>query len=231
MHRQRDVLPLRARRVDDDVAHPVLLQEAQRLLAVLVLVPAPVPELDEHLVVLDLLARPGEVVEGGFLRDDVRRELEQETAELPSRAKRLERRPEPPEDLGAKLTRRPVDPAAIVLRRLVAQVRRQLLDLHGMPGHDAERLDVHDEAVGRALGPALDHLLDGQPVVGRVHLDRVEVLGVEAEPRAGRHPLWVPVLRERLVGPRAGADSDRRGHAARIRERGPAAEPRSRAFD
>ena len=160
MHRQGDVLPLRARRVDDDVAHPVLLEEAQRLLALVVLVPASVTELDEHLVVLDLLARPGEVVERGLLGDDVRRELEEEPAELPGRAQRLERCSEPAEDLGAKLARGPVDPAAIVLRRLVAQVRRQLLDLHGMPGHHAERLNVHDEPVGRALGPALDHLLD-----------------------------------------------------------------------
>ncbi len=140
---------------------------------------------------------------------------------MPAGPERLERLEEPAEDLGAKLTRGPVDAAAIVLRRLVAQVRRQLLDLHRMPRHDAERLDVHDEPVGRALGPALDHLLDRQPVVGRVDLDRVEVLRVVAEPLAGRHALRVPVLRERLVGPRAGADPDRSGHAARIRERGP----------
>ena len=41
---------------------------------------------------------------------------------MPGGAQRLERREEPAEDLAAKLTRGPVDPAAIVLRRLVAQV-------------------------------------------------------------------------------------------------------------
>ena len=63
-----------------------------------------------------------------------------------------------------------------------------------------------------------DHLLARQPVVGRVDLDRVEVLGVVREPLAGLHARRVPVLRERVVGPRARADADRR-HPPSIRLR------------
>ena len=183
-----------------------------------------VPELDEHLVPAELLARPREVVEGGLLRDDVGRELEEEPAQLAGRAQRLERLEEAAEDLGAKLSRRAVDPAALVLRRLVAQVGRELLDLHRVPGHDAERLHVHHEPVRRALGPALDHLLGGQAVVGRVDLDHVEVLRVVAQPLAGRHAFRVPVLGKRLVSPRARPDADRGGHTVSLQSaRGSAA--------
>src|SRR5439155_23430521 len=122
LHRQRDVLPLRPRSVDDDVRHPVLLEEAERLLALLVLVPAPVPELDEHLVVADLLAGPGEIVVRGLLGHDVRRELEQDAAELSGDAQRLERSEETAEDLAAELARGAVDPATLVLRAPVAQI-------------------------------------------------------------------------------------------------------------
>jgi hypothetical protein len=66
-----------------------------------------VPELDEHLVVPDLLARPREVVVRRVLRDDVRRELEEEPAELARGPQRLERLEEPPKDLGPELARRP----------------------------------------------------------------------------------------------------------------------------
>ena len=77
----------------------------------------------------------------------------------------------------------------------------------------AERLDVHREAVGCSLGPALHHRLARQPVEGRVDLDRVEILGVPGEPFLRGQLRRVEPLRERLVGPRARADPDRRGHA------------------
>jgi hypothetical protein len=41
---------------------------------------------------------------------------------------------------------------------------------------------VHDEPVGNALGPLGDELFLREPVIGRVDLDSVEVLGVVAQP-------------------------------------------------
>ena len=124
-----------------------------------------------------------------------------------------ERLVEAPEDLGAKLTRRAVDAAPVVEGRMLAQVGWQLLGLDRMSRHDAEGLHVHDEAVGRALGPARHHLRVGQPVVRRVRLDGAEVLAVVAQALLARaHAFRIPVLRERLVRPRARADADRSRH-------------------
>ena len=101
----------------------------------------------------------------------------------------------------------------VVDRHRVAQVLGQRLELDGVAGHQAERLHVHREAVRSPLGPVADELRVGQPVVGRVRLDRVEALGVVADPRLARaDAARVPDLRQRLVGPRAGADPDRRAH-------------------
>ena len=98
-------------------------------------------------------------------------------------------------------------------RRLLAQVGRELLELHRVARHHAEGLHVHDEALGRPLGPVLDHLPVGQAVVGRVRLDHVEALGVVAQPLLGALDAGrVEVARQRLVGPGAGPDPDRRGH-------------------
>src|SRR4029077_2084179 len=150
---------------DDHVRRAELLEEPKRVVAVLAVEPARMPELDEQLVVAELLARPLEIVERTVLVDDVRRELKQDPSELPRRSPRVERSKEPTEDLTAKLPRRPLDAPSLVRRRLVAQVGRQRLNLDRMARHQAERLDVHDESVRRALGPALHHLLVGQPVV------------------------------------------------------------------
>ena len=110
-----DVLrALDPRRVDDHVRRAQLLQELERLVAMLVVEPARVPELDHQLVTGELLLRPLEVLERARLRDDVRRQLEEDAAELARRAQRLERVAEAAEDLGAELARRPVDAAALV---------------------------------------------------------------------------------------------------------------------
>ena len=123
--------------------------------------PVAVAELDEHLVAAELVARPLEVVERRRLRDDVRRQLEEDPAELPGPPQRLERAEELAEDDPAQLPRRPVDPAAGVDRHAVAQVGRQLLEPHRMPGHQPEGLHVHHEPGRRAVGPALHHRLVG----------------------------------------------------------------------
>src|SRR6266536_550113 len=84
-----------------------------------------------------------------------------------------------------------------------------------MARHHAEGLHVHDEPVWSALGPALDRLAGGEPVVGRVRLDRVEALRVVTQPLLGAlDRRRVEVAGQRLVGPRAGADPERGGHDA-----------------
>ena len=85
------------------------------------------------------------------------------------------------------------------------------------PGHPLARLGVEDEAVRRPLGPLRRRLGRGQPVEGRVDLDRVEALGVVGE-AAGRRgdPARVPVLDQPLVGPAAGAEADRRRHVRNL---------------
>ena len=51
----------------------------------------------------ELLARPLQILERAVLVDDVRRELEEDAAELSGRAQRLQRLQEPAEDLAAEL--------------------------------------------------------------------------------------------------------------------------------
>src|SRR5207344_270772 len=99
---------------------------------------------------------PLEVLERDGLYDDVRRELHQDPAQLPGLPQRLERVVKAAEDLGPELAWRAVDAAALVYGRLLAQVWRELLDLDRVPCHHPECLHVHDEAVGRPLGPARD---------------------------------------------------------------------------
>jgi hypothetical protein len=172
-----------------------------------------VAELDERAVAGELLHRPRQVVAREVLRHDVRRKLEQDAAELSRGAKRLERLVEAAEDLRAKLARRPVHPTALVRRRGVPEVGRELLELHRVAGHHPEGLHVHDEAVRGPLRPALRHRPVGEAVVGGVHLHRREMLRVVAQPVLGRlDVLRVPVLRQSLVGPRARADADGGGH-------------------
>ena len=213
-----EVLRLGLRCVDDHVGEPARLEERERLCAVLLVEPAAVTKLDQDLVPGELGLRPFDVLERGGLVDDVRRELQQDAAELPALAQRLDGAGEPAEHLGAELAWRAVDTAARVDRHRVAQVLGQRFELDGVAGHQAERLHVHREARRSALGPVADELRVGQPVVGRVRLDRVEALGVVADPRFARADATrVPDLRQRLVCPRAGADPDRRGHGRIVR--------------
>ena len=128
------------------------------------------------------------------------------------------------EDGRARLARRAVDAAARVDRQALAQVGRHLLELHRVARHQPERLDVHHEAVRRAVGPALHHLLGRDAVVRRVDLDGREALGVVGEALLRRRARRVPVLREGVVRPRARPDPDRRRHRVRI-ERGPRSGP------
>ena len=204
-------------RVDDDVRRTELFEDPQRLCAVLVVEPARVPELDEHLVVAELLVRPLQIVERAILVHDIRGKLKEDPAQLAGRPEWLERCEEAAEDLSAKLAGGPVDATLLVGRHLVAEVRRQRLQLHRVSRHQSERLHVHDKVVRRPLGPALDHRLVWKPVVGGVDLDRVEVLRVVAEPVACLQPGRIPVLRECLVGPRTRADPDL-SHEASIRD-------------
>jgi hypothetical protein len=187
----------------------VLLEERKRLRAVLVVEPASVPELDEQVDIRKLLARPLEVLERAVAIDHVRRQLEQDTAELARLAERRDRREEAAEDLAAHLPRHPLDPSVPVHLEPLVQVRRQLLELHGMACHRRERLDVEDEAVRSPLGPVRRRRLAREPVEGRVDLGRVEVLGVVAKPLLARADAGrVPVLHQGVVGERARADAD-----------------------
>ena len=134
---------------------------------------------------------------------------------FPADAEGLERCVEAREDLRAQLARRAVDPAALVHGRRVAELGREDVRFHRMPRHHPEGLHVHDESLGDPLGPFGDEVLLGQAVVGRVHLDRVEVIGVVAQSLLARaHALRIPVLDERLVGPGAGAGADAFGQTA-----------------
>ena len=139
--------------VDDHVRHPVLLEERERVRPVLVVEPACVPELNKHLVVAEPLARPLEVLEREILVDDVRRELHEDPAELAGLPNGIERLAEAPEDLVAPFARGPLDAPTRVGLETIAQVRRDLLELHRMACHRGEGLDVEDEVVGSALGP------------------------------------------------------------------------------
>src|SRR5581483_7568449 len=96
-----------ARRVDDDPGHTPLLEEAKQLRAYVLRVPRLMARFEQEHVVADLVARPLEVVERRGLPDDVRRHLEQDAAELPRRAQRLERGEEHLEDASPQLARRP----------------------------------------------------------------------------------------------------------------------------
>ena len=213
----RDEVPrrLRARRVDGDVEAPIRSRNASELGAVLVVEPRAVPELDEHLVAAELLPRPREVVERGLLVDDVLRQLEEDPAELARAPQRLERLEE------ARGTPRRAARAAAGRRGRArppaSRARRSsgiTSTLDRMPRHQPERLHVHREPGRRPLGPAGDHRLGRQPVVGRVDLDRVEVLRVPGEPLLRRQLRRVEPLRERVVRPRARADPHGRRHAA-----------------
>ncbi len=85
--------------------------------------------------------------------------------------------------------------------------------------HRSAGLDVEGEVVRRTLGPAARHVGIGQRVERRVDLDDVEPLRVEAQPGLGeRDPTRVPRLQQPLVGPAAGPESHGGGHAQQHRD-------------
>src|SRR4029078_10207603 len=100
------------------------LCEVECFTAVLVVEPARVPELDQHLVAPELLLGPLQVLERRRLEDDVGRQLHQDPAELARLPQRRERLVAAAADLGPELARGPVDSAARVERRAFAEVRR-----------------------------------------------------------------------------------------------------------
>ena len=155
---------------------------------------------------------PLEVLERRRLHHDVRRKLHEDAAQLAGVAQRLERRVEAVEHLGAELARGMVDPAAVVDLR----PRRAGRAGAGRPSRDggsSSRTPSRGRRTRRACAApsAAAGLGRGNGVVARVHLDRVEELGVVAQPALGRAGTpRIPRLDQRLVGPRAGADADRR---------------------
>ncbi len=142
-------------------------------------------------------------------------QLEQNPAELAGVTEGLQCVEEGSEHDAAGVPRRAVDAPPLVDRQPLAQLGRDLLELYRVPGHQAERLHVHHEPVRRSLGPAAHHLLRRDAVVRGVDFHRREVLGVPREAGARRSARRIPVLDERIVGPRARADADRGRHAVR----------------
>src|SRR5829696_2451851 len=216
--RGHEVLRLGLGRVNDYVGRSQAFEEREGVRAVVLVEPAAVAELDEHVMSLESLAGPFEVRQRGITVNDVRRELEQDPTELAGRTQGFEPGEEPLEHLGAKLPRRPVHPPTLISLDGISEVGRKLLGLDGVACHDPERLYVKDEPLRSPLGPACSQLGFGQAVVGGVHLDRVEMLGVVPKTRfRALYLARVPVLYERLVGPGARSDADRSRHARSLR--------------
>src|SRR5438445_467189 len=196
--------------VDRHVAQAILPQELERLLAVALAHPRRVPELDGEAVVgqevpraCDLrlvLARDREPV--GVLEED--------RAELAGLAERLESDPEAREELVDRVLGEVLGVHTLLreglLGKRVTEVLRQALGIGVMGGERRERLEVHREAVGGALGPELRLLLGWQRVVRSVVLHEREASGVVAEAlfRVVLDLLGIPAgCDERRVGPRA----------------------------
>ncbi len=166
----------------------MLLQEAERVVALLVREPGTVPELDQRNEWVEELPDPRELILRLVRLDESRVVLEQDSAQLAGELEWLDRRAE----LGE---------GARALDGLV--VRHRLRGLH-----------VEDEVGWCPLRPAAGHRGIGKVVEGRVDLDRVEALAVVPEPRGrGRDSAGVPGLDETLVGEAARPDSHRRRHA------------------
>ncbi|MGC2492711.1 MAG: hypothetical protein WA410_07730 [Candidatus Binatus sp.] len=73
---------------------------------------------------------------------------------------------------------------ALILRRHhLTQLLWEPRDLSSMLSHQRERFDIEDEPLGCALGPpSLALRSAGRGIVGRIDFDRVELLGVKAQP-------------------------------------------------
>ncbi len=140
---------------------------------------------------------------------------------LPACDSGVERGEEPFPDLLVRVGRQVVG-VDVLLVGLRPQVLVDRGELGRVPGQQAERLDVEDEAVRSALRPQGRGRLRRRRVVGGVDLDHRESRGVVRQPLLrGVHVGRVPARREqRLVGPGRGSDPDpvlrARGHDASL---------------
>ena len=179
-------------------------------------------ELDAHRQFPHALTHPGQLLPVVTLRHEPRRILHQHRAELPGLHQGSQRvdeaRPHFVEGVGLEVVRVEVPLRRDVVREFVAEVAPQRGRAGRMPGEQRVRLDVHHEALRRAIDPRAGQLRGGREVVGAVDFDDREPAGIELQALLGGHrPSGIPVglLGERLVGPRARADEDgsRSGHA------------------
>ena len=147
-----------------------------------------------------------------------------------------EARPHFVEGVGLEVVRVEVPLRRDVDREFVAEVAPQRGRAGRMPGEQRVRLDVHHEALRRAIDPRAGQLRGGREVVGAVDFDDREPAGIELQALLGGHrPSGIPVglLGERLVGPRAGADehASRSGHPGSMPGIGPEPARRERGGD
>ena len=174
------------RRVDDHVREVAGRQEAERRLDVLLAQPVALAELDQHRVRREQLGAaldegPRAASDGAKLGPyciSTPPSLPAAASGSSACRKRRNTRSTRASD-GSTL------PRGVTSETSVPQVGRQLLGRHAVARHHPERLHVEDEAVRRAIGPARRGRGLGDRVVRRVHLDRVVVLGVEAQARLG----------------------------------------------
>ena len=208
-HRALETLRL----IDRDVRDLVVLQELDRSLGVLLVEPAPVPELH----------RDGQVETLPGLEDELTclvrrkhpfRELDEDRAQLSCLDQRLERFAELHVHRVEQLGRHVLAIDALLFRQLAAQLLSnrfgQPSHLRWLTRHQCVRFDVEDEGPWCALDPRLRGLLVGQRVVRRVDLDDRELARVEAQAllcRARAFRIEDSWRRHRRVGPARGAET------------------------
>src|SRR5580704_10181732 len=181
---RRDGVPVALRHVHAHVGQPVGGEEIQGLGLVVRRHPGGIAELHAHPPRCGLLGAGHDVLLAAAADGEPERELQQDGAQLPGLAQRLQRGQEPlPRlvgDRGVEVLQ--VDPLLARLVRRRAQVGGQGRDPGGVLGEQAERLDVEDEPGRGPRRPGRGGLLGGQRVVGGVHLDQPELPRVVAQP-------------------------------------------------
>ncbi len=203
------------RRIDHHERDLVLGEKRDRSLAILLVEPAGVAQLDGERRVTqplpglhDLVAR----LAGG---EEPARVLQEDRAELAGAPQRLdavqEARPDLVLDLLGQVAR--VDALLVqdLGRQRLTQILRKALDLARLAGHQRVGLDVEGEVRRRAFEPQLPGPAGGQRVVRRVDLHDRELVRVVDEPllgRAGIGRVEHPRRRHRRIGPGGGADAD-----------------------
>ena len=207
------------------VREVVLGQERQRLVAVALLHPRLVPELDHDPVVREPLLRredlrlgPREITNHGGNWNRTATSLPAECSGIRASAKRLHdwSRSSSGRSFGYRLRLAASPPGSASRTSFV-----QLLGRRRVSGQQGERLDVEVEVGGRALRPQGGVALRGHAVERRVHLDDRELRRVVAQPLLRRLRVrWIEVrlLDQGLLGPRRDADPHL-AHAHHPRER------------